>query len=78
MKSFLSIFHSRGEQVFSGKGQIENVCFAFHTDSVMSAQLCHRSVKAAIDGPYTDHRDSVIEASFTDTEIGISHHLHTP
>lgn len=66
---FRNIFHCRGQQRFSGKGQRVNVCFAGRANSGVSTHLCGCAMKGALGGTRTNHHVSAIEASLANAEI---------
>lgn len=54
------MLENRGWQIFSVKGQIENILsFADHTVFVMTVKLCHCSMKVAIDSMKMKERGCV-------------------
>lgn len=74
--SLISFTPGVSQQMFSGKGQIVNVCSVGHMDSVPSPKPCCWGMKAARECIYTNRCVSVIEMSLIDTELWISHNLH--
>lgn len=75
-EAFLNIFYSRGQQMFSGKGQRAKAGFKGRTDSVASAHLRRFNVKGAVDPAHTTHHVPGTETSMMDTDIRISHNFH--